>query len=227
MKKLENFYKNITIAIIVVILVIEGSIVHFLKESQLKNQILILFFSIALLIFVFKLLGLAVEKVVEKSDCIRAWILDEDYIEGIWFDMVEINGHKFYGLVTHTYKDGHIEQSGEQISSTGLPQNSWNTLASKYEDNTLTIIYRVNYFDEKIVEQRLGITTIDFSKQANGKRPVTFSGTFYDMSNDFITKSFRGFKVTNTEILSELENPETKLGALKKLIDSNYFKQLQ
>jgi hypothetical protein len=227
MKRLENFYKDINMILIVVVLAIEGLVVEQLKESKIEHEWVILLCSIVFLVFVFKLLGRAVEKSIENSECIRALILGADYIEGTWFDMVEIGGDKFYGLVTHSYNEGHIEQSGEQISANGSPQNTWNSLASKYEDNTLTIIYRVNYFDEAIIEQRLGISTIDFSKSAKHRSPTSFSGTFYDMSNNFVTKSFRGFKVTDEEILAQLENSQTKLQAIKKLIDSPYFKPIQ
>lgn len=227
MKKLNSFYKFIETVLIVVILAIEGNIVECVKKSQLKEEWLILLVSVVLLIFIFKLLGWLIEKAVENSKRIRAIILGDDYIEGTWFDIVEIGGYKFYGLLNITYKEGKIEQSGEQIATDGSPKNTWNTIASQYEGNTLTVIYRVNYFAEEIVEQRLGISTMDFSKPEKQFCPNTFSGTFYDMSKDFDTKSFRGFKVTNPDILFKLSNPESKPQATKELINAQYLKPIQ
>jgi hypothetical protein len=223
MKNIENFYKKISVVIIAATFAIENLIVkrlvEYLQKIKLANEWIILLLSIIILVFIFELLSLVVEMVIEKCKCIRALILGEDFIEGVWFDLVEDNGEKCYGLVTISYKEGHIEQNGVKISSQGLPQSAWNTDISKYEDNILTIVYRVNYSDEKMIEHPSGISFIHFLKRANHKHPLIYNGTFYDMSKPLITKSFNGFKVTDNKILSQLDISDTRMEAIKTLMN--------
>ena len=226
MKKLEKFNSYINIVLIIVALFIEEKIIDKFKETNLKEHEFVLFVSAAVsLIIFFKALEWLVEQAIEKVDWFRELILSDDYIEGTWFDVVEIDGKKFYGIFSITYRDGEITQNGEQIAFDNKPQNSWNTIVSKYENNSLTMIYHVNYFDENRPEQPYGISVCNFSKPTTHRAPVTFSGTFYDMSKNFMTKSFRGFKVTDKEILQRLNNPATRNDALLNLISSPFFNQ--
>jgi len=223
MKKLENFYKNLNIILIVVVLSIEGIIIEKFKESRQESETLALLLGIVLLVLIFKFLGLAVEKIVERSERIRELILGEDYIEGTWFDMIEIEGEKYYGLYTNFYKDGEILQNGDQISADGVPTNSWKTIASQYDNGTLTMIYQVNYFEVNRVEQPYGILSISYSKTLAHKAPVAFTGTYYEMTKEFTTNSFRGFKIKNKNTLKKLNDPAKRTEAIKELIASSTF----
>lgn len=208
--------------LIVVILSIEGLIIEKLKKYE-EREWLILFFGIIALVLIFKFLDLLVEKIIERSAYLRELILGDDYIEGTWIDLIEINGTKYYGLYTNAYKEGQIVQNGEQLTSEGIPTNSWKTIASKYENNTLTLIYQVNYFEVEKIEQPYGIVSISYSKIATHKSPIAFTGTYYELSKQFYTNSFRGFKVINKNTLKKLNQPEKRSETIKELITSYAF----
>lgn len=229
MKRLQNFYNYLDTILMVIILYVEGLVVKTFEETFFKNNLLVFLCTIFFFVAIFKLAEWLIGKVlIGKSEFFRKVILGEDFVEGTWFDMIvnSDTGAKTFGLSTNTMKDENIYQNGEQFSADGSPLNIWGTIASQLIENTLTIVYRVNYFDEKIVEQRLGIRTISYSKTAKQKRPNTFIGVLYDMSGKFYTKSYYGFKVTEKEILKELANPQTKREALRKLMGSDFFKAI-
>lgn len=229
MHRLESFYKTLTTILIVIFLSIEAYLVHLVSEIKIENKFypfIIIGFIIGL-ILIFKFVEFLVEKLLEESKIVRALILRDDFIEGVWLDKVDIDGISGYGLITIVYQNGKFIQTGEQILYDGTTRCSWNSVASEYDNNTLKIIYHVKYFDEKLVDQPYGISMYRFAKSGSHKQPLSYIGTFFDMSNNYMTKSVKGFKVTDKKLIAKLYVPETRNEALKILMNSNFFKKIE
>lgn len=225
MQRVQKIHEYIDTLLVVAVLYTEGSILDRLEQHFFRNHTLIFVGCILFFVLVFKLLEWLITKLIKNSASIREFILGEDFIEGIWFDATVEDSNRTYGLFTNSYHGTEIEQNGELYSAECLPLNSWTSIASSYKEGTLILVYKVNYVQEEIIEQRLGILTISFAKTEKQKSPKTIIGTFYDVSENIKSKSFYGFKVTDKAILKELSHPETKRQAIRKLIDSHFFKE--
>lgn len=225
MQRVQKVHEYIDTLLVISVLYAEGTILDNLEQHYFKNHTLIFVGCIVFFVSVFKLLEWLIAKLIKNSEHIREFILGEDFIEGIWFDSTVEDNEKTYGLFTNSYHGTEIEQNGELYSEECQPLNSWTSIASSYKEGTLILVYKVNYVQEEIIEQRLGLLTISFAKTAKQKSPKTIIGTFYDVSEDVRSKSFYGFKVTDKAILKALSNPETKRQAIRQLINNRFFKE--
>lgn len=223
MEKLERFYKFVDSVLIIIIVYLEGRVAEGLEAGGVKNFWTLLVVSAVILILVFEFLGWLIQKAVENISWIKMMILGSDYIEGTWFDVVETNGTRFYGLYTISYMEGRILQEGDQVSSEGKVVNSWKTVASNYQDHTLSILYKVQYFDEQRIDHPYGISFTSFSSPSSRKVPLVLNGIFYDISTKLINEAYRGFKVVDKNLLKELNNPEENGRALKTLMSHSYL----
>lgn len=223
MERLEKFYRFVNVVLVVIVLFLEAQIVHCLEKSGIHNFWLLFVVTATLLIAFFKFGEWLVEKMIENLDWLKKLIIGDEYIEGLWIDKVEISGRNFYGLLIISMKDGVYKVNGSQYSDKATLQNRWITISSDFENYTLKTIYQTTYFDEAKLEEPYGISSYNFQKTSLHGKPLIFSGTFYDVSRDFITKSFYGFKVTDKKVINKLKHPDKTAQAIMDLIQSPFF----
>lgn len=224
MHRVQKVHDYIDTLLVVAVLYTEGTILDNLEQHYFKDHALVFVGCILFFVLVFKLLEWLINKLIKNSERIREFILGEDFIEGTWFDAT-VEENRTFGLFKNSYQGLEIEQNGELFSADCVPLNSWTSIATNYKERTLTLVYKVNYVEEEIIEQRIGVLIITFTKTAQQKSPNTFIGTYYDLSEEFKSKSFYGFKITDKAILKDLSNPATKRQAIRKLIDNHFFKE--
>ncbi len=148
---------------------------------------------------------------------LRKFVLGEQYIEGVWIDRVQSGGGmEFFGLINISPDDEKLCFSVENVDRTGggsgrlvakQIQMEWPTIVFKSEGNS-----REPKYNEGIVSLQFeGIQGV----------PNRFSGGCLD-KNLIPPVVIEGWRITDEDMLKDLQDPEKRKQSLQKLI-ANYF----
>jgi|GEM_PF-5420639 len=225
MKKLEKFYNIVNIGLIVFMLFLEGEIRHFVEKTKLEHEHLIFIIVIAILIAFFKFIEWLVELLVEKIASLRALILGDEYLEGVWCDRTTIDGKFYYAILSIMLKDGMYLINGSQYCSDGTEHHCWNTIASKFENPTIRFLYRSIYFNEQDKENEpMGYSSYSFEKLNLHHCPTSYKGKYKDFGKNSIERSFKGVKILKKDFLKNLRIPENQRSTVLEIIQF-YFSE--
>lgn len=223
MEKLRSFLRFTDVGLLAIAVLAEQGAISLLRENGVKAPLILLVAAGIVLILAFKVMQWLLNEMIANNSWLRSLILQDDYVEGTWVDLVTIGGSRFLGLFTLEYKNGRVEQSGQQFTSDGDVRATWETVLSKYDNNTLTLVYEVTYVDGERVDRPYGMTVCSFHRQETHAAPKFLSGTFYDITLSSESKSFKGFKVEDKETLKKLEVPSTQRDAVRELLQHSFF----
>ncbi|MGC4038684.1 MAG: hypothetical protein QM764_22160 [Chitinophagaceae bacterium] len=219
MEKLEKFYKVVNVILIVLMLSVEGELRHWLEETGLKEKEWLLFVVLVLiLVVVFKILEWLIEVLVEKNPVLRKWILGNEYLEGVWCDRTTIDNNYLFAVLTISFSDGMYFVNGAQYYPDGQEHHSWSTIASKFDNSTMRLLYRSIYFHEgDKKDEYMGYSSFTFEKMNLNKFPISYTGKYKDFGADNIERPYKGYKIVKQELLEDLHVPEKQRHALQEI----------
>lgn len=186
------------------------------------------FDSLLALIGVLFLVGVVLSALPEHSRRFRALWLGRDFVEGVWFDKIDglIDDKETYGLISIEYVGGELRQYGKNYQVTrNTSDNSvtisafttWRSDGGSYADGQFVLINRVANVKAGF-DLGASVTQFDRSRRA----PLTFYGTILRTADPSMAKipgSFHGFKITDKNVLAQLEDVSTPLKDRAEVIE--------
>lgn len=195
----------------------------FIAESVIKNlekhgridklwlTLLIGFVAIATM----HVLELVVTTLFHRSMWIKQVLLGDEYIEGVWFDIVVGKNH--YGLINIHICDGRIFIVGETFNTNGDVTATFEDYMVKFEGRTLRGAYYASHFNETTPMEVRGLSTYILSGNP-GEVPKYYSGFFNDIATHDNSGQVQGFKITDNKVLGNLKNPNIRKSEIMSLI---------
>ncbi len=206
---------------------IQNEIFGFLKDSSNEFSGILIVVTGIFLIASFEVVNYILSQIINNWDWLKKIILRDDYIEGTWITAVPFQNTIHYGIFTIKLKDGQYLSSGTRYTPDCIPQQTWRTEASKYEMNSLKLIYKSTFFSNEIKEEHNGLAIYKFQNSSNNyfSSPNLINGSVYSVSNkENESISFVGYKITVSKDLEILNKPDNMKDKFKAIIDSPYLK---
>jgi hypothetical protein len=164
--------------------------------------------------------GIFLSLLPEYSVQVRRAVLGRDFVEGIWFDVIDgkIDGLETFGLISIEYRDGEIAEYGtnyqlvlgtDGTQPTLRPYTSWRSDCTSYRDGQLVLVNRVA---NRPAGHDFGVSFTEFDRFTTP--PTGFSGSFLLTSSHLTSGSpppgtFHGFKVTDKAMIQALAERTT------------------
>jgi hypothetical protein len=170
------------------ILALTLSLTEFLKKyiekmlpPQWEHAAVMTWLLIFICLFILiELLQYAINNYVERSQWLRRKLLGDNFIEGIWKDVVTWNTNegKFLtgGLVEITFSKGKLHVSGESFDASGRRIGSFRSLVASYRDRVLT--YSFSKFDST-TERGASPGYAEYHFQVQREHAIAFDGFFF------------------------------------------------
>lgn len=216
MRKISKFYRSVDASALGAGLAFVGLTEQWFDAQNIPGWLV--WVIVALLIGAFvRIFRVLAVRAVNRSQRVRRVILGADFIEGVWFDVLHINGELFCALITVYIRDGKYSVVGKQFDANGDLIVTWTSITSVFDGNTLHYLYRAHYNRLEPPEERQGISIWNFSRASGSRAPISFSGYFVDMVSGFRSEVFTGRKLNKSEV-SDLENPTGEKDLISKLM---------
>ncbi|MDB5320772.1 MAG: hypothetical protein JWN40_2403 [Phycisphaerales bacterium] len=190
---------------------------HLEKIGAHTSVILIAAFII--LVVSVRLLAFLASQALNYIPLLPRLILGPSNIQGIWFNTIPVDGDTFCGLFVVSLTDGRVRVVGEQFDKAGLVRVTWTSVMTQFDGDTLRFVYQARYTVRNMVE-RFGFSTYTFIRSLPGKQLATFNGQYVDLSTNFESDAFSGFKITDKATLRSLNDPATRAAAVTKLLQT-------
>ena len=153
----------------------------------------------------------------DSCPLVRKLALGDDYLEGVWIDAV--TGSDLFGVISISYKDGHLRMNGEQYNTQGAVTACWDNFLINIDGRTVRTLYRAPQYGAGAPSELLGFSTYIFSGPP-GKPPQRYTGYFADCSIPGARCGLRGIRITDKALLKRLSSPSERHDALLAAHDS-------
>lgn len=206
MKKLHTFVRGVEALALFLALWIEEWAEKYLFTSKSAHLALLVVTGFVGLVVIVKLAHSAMTHWVDHSPRLRKLILGDDYIEGFWFNKVQLSTTARFGLLRIIVTEGGVTVHGEQFDELGKLTATWESQMADYHNNTLRYAYLVKYIGRPDTQDVYGFSDISFSKVSGC--PMQYSGRFQDISpNDETANTFTfvGFRLVNDIHIADLK----------------------
>ena len=192
MTRIVSFYRAIDLVTMSIGLLLCRLISKTYLDKELKWQVSFIICLVIMIVTV-KLLSFVVKEIVKTSAFLRRIILQDNYIEGLW---ISDNGERGVALTTIIIKDLDILVTGKQYDNNGSLLWTWTTRgAASYRDYKLLYISDSIPSSTESTEEVLGLTSVTYFPQKNGRIPVRMQGFWSDVDGTHPIERFTGQRV--------------------------------
>lgn len=189
--KIESFNSILKTILVSIALVISGLIQLVFFKPESENKIFWLLLTGAILLVLIEIIAKIAENLIDSNSKIRKLILREDFIEGLWIDITEINT---YAIINIRYKKGEYHLQGESYDENGRLLGNWESISTWSSNCKLRCNYKGNY--ENQISEFDGINEFVFVS-ANNSIPFQFSGYYLDIFEENKSYRIRGERISD------------------------------
>jgi len=218
MKNLKLFRRAIQSLVVFGVFWLEKLVEYHLLEGKKSPPALVWIVAAVGLVALLYAVEWGINTWFDHSEWMREAILQDDFIEGVWFNKVKASGTALYGLLYIKVKEDSAVVHGTQYDEQGSLTGTWDSYMAEYHGNTLKYAYHVMYINQPERQGVRGVSDISFSKTVG--MPKEYAGWFQDIcphQQTATTFTFVGRRVTKQPQLGMLAGSE-KDRAVKELI---------
>ena len=212
--KIESFKSVLKTVLVSIALVLSGFIQLVFFNTESENRIFwLLLIGVLLLIFI-EIIAKIAENLIDSNSKLRKLILKEDFIEGVWIDITEINT---YAIINIKYDNGEYHLQGESYDEEGKLLGNWESISTWSSNCKLRCNYKGNY--ENQISEFDGINEFVFIS-ANKSIPYQFSGYYIDIFEKNKSYRIRGERINEND-LKEMKTIKGVVNFVKKWAKDN------